>query len=240
MFFKPPRALLFATAYLPPDDEAGVTRYRRWLAYYQPVREQFGATAIALIEDGGGGARNVLPAREVDPDTVERLGGSPEPLVVRFPDRLGRPTHTCFPGWWRSFSYAGALAKAWGLSKVIHVESDAFVLSSRMARHIRNIRRGWHVYWCPKWKFPETAIQVIAGRDLDELARIYERGPDFWAKPYGQDREAEFLLPFTAVHKQFAGDRYSDSDQAPPANADYACQVRLGDRVYTGLTSNMV
>jgi len=108
-----------------------------------------------------------------------------------------------------------------GFQKIVHIESDAFVLSERMMAYINGLEEGWTAFWCPIWQIPETAIQVI-GCDqfekVEELARLDRADPFFLGG-------AEYILPFTNVVKFFKGDRYAEYAKAAPDDADYICQL---------------
>jgi hypothetical protein len=78
-------------------------------------------------------------------------------------------------------------------------------LSPRLADFINGIESGWHVMWTERYKFPETAIQVICSDQFEVFEQFKARQPDL---NYGD--LAENLLPFTSVDRQFKGERYSE------------------------------
>jgi hypothetical protein len=195
------KSLLFCTSYI-RDAEAWKQRYQRWLDYYAngPIDADF----RIMIDDGS----PYLPP----PDVIQTVhhaaplalagGGS---ALVHFDDNLGRQSISAYPGWWRSFLHSLALARELGADKIIHIESDAYILSPRLADYINGVAAGWHVMWTERCQFPETAIQVICRDQFDALERFKARQPDL---NYGEI--AEKILPFTTVARQFKGDRYSE------------------------------
>ena len=126
-------------------------------------------------------------------------------LIIHFDNNLGRQSGADYPGWWRSFLHSVQVANELGVDKIIHIESDAYIMTPRLVKFINEIESGWNVLWSPRYRFPETALQVIC---RDQFA-IFEKFKNDTPGLKFPDI-AERLLPFTAVHKQFKGDRYSD------------------------------
>ncbi|KKO65382.1 hypothetical protein VM94_00917 [Janthinobacterium sp. KBS0711] len=126
-------------------------------------------------------------------------------LIIRFDNNLGRQSGADYPGWWRSFLHSVKVANELGVDKIIHIESDAYIMTPRLVNFINEIESGWNVLWSPRYRFPETAIQVICRDQFEIFEKLKDNHPD-----YSFPDIAERLLPFTTVHKQFKGDRYSD------------------------------
>ncbi|OEZ66539.1 hypothetical protein JAB5_56100 [Janthinobacterium sp. HH103] len=126
-------------------------------------------------------------------------------LIIRFDNNLGRQSGADYPGWWRSFLHSVKVANELGVDKIIHIESDAYIMTPRLVNFINEIESGWNVLWSPRYRMPETAIQVICRDQFAIFEKFKDNHPD-----YSFPDIAEKLLPFTTVHKQFKGDRYSD------------------------------
>lgn len=221
------KTLLFCTAWSDSDDMWNY-RYGKWLAHVS--RSLLRADQILLIDDGS----SVQPTFHdviALPET-EFPEGCPESRVVliRFAERLGRPSLFDYPGWWRSFTYAARYAEQYGFDKVVHIESDTYFLSSRLCEYVNQLERGWVAFWCPLSGLPETCIQVICPDQLHNYLALADRPPaDFASQP------AELILPFTLVESDFKGDRYGEYRTDLPLDADYACQVPWSTAVWTGL-----
>ena len=82
----------------------------------------------------------------------------------------------------------------------------------------------WGTFWCPRWQFPESALQLISGRAIDALGKYHLVGKKVWSEDRGPSGFAEHILPFTEVNKSFVGDRYGEYMPDFPRNADYVCQ----------------
>ena len=195
------KSILFCTSYI-KDEQAWQERYQRWLDYYRdgPIK----AAKKIMIDDGS----PYLPPPDII-KTVTNMAPlslfNDDKVIVRFDNNLGRQSVSAYPGWWRSFLHSVTLAKELGADKIIHLESDAYILSPRLADFINGIESGWHVMWTERYQFPETAIQVICSDQFDVFEQFKARQPDL-----NDGDLAENLLPFTSVDRQFKGERYSE------------------------------
>ncbi|KAB8046198.1 hypothetical protein GCN78_25535 [Janthinobacterium rivuli] len=195
------KAIIFCTSFI-KDAASWESRYQRWLDYYENI--PINAEKKIMIDDGS----PFLPPAEII-NTVSHsatlASNSDKNLIIRFDNNLGRQNITDYPGWWRSFLHSVKVANELGVDKIIHIESDAYILTPRLANFINEIESGWNVLWSPHYEFPETAIQVICRDQFSIFEKFKNDHP-----AYSFQDIAERLLPFTAVHKQFKGDRYSD------------------------------
>ena len=200
------RTLVFCTAYAANQD-IWQKRYRRWVDAIRAGRLAW--DCILLVDDGS----PVLP----DWDDL-----SPDGALVlhHFENRLGRHALLDFPGWYRSFCFAAEYAMANGFDKVVHVESDSFLITASVQDYVNSIGDGWVALWCPRHGFAEKAIQVMAGTGLASYAALARRPHDDFA-----GREFEIQLPFSHVERRFKGDRYGEFPAPVPVDADYAVQA---------------
>ena len=207
--------LLFCTSYMDSHD-AWVRRYSRWMDYYE--RLPLDRCATFLIDDAS-------PFIPTDPrlsmaeELPATLGASTFHLH-RFPDHHGQESFKKHWGWWRSFLFSLTIARRYGCRKIIHIESDAFVLSPSMVDYINSRRAGWTTFWCPRYKMPESAIQVIVEDQFPAMQKLAATAVRKLAK-----KMAEFRLPFTHLNRSFVGDRYGEHLPSIPDEADFACQI---------------
>ena len=239
------KSILFCTSYI-KNPQAWKERYQRWLDYYRdgPIV----AANKIMIDDGSPYLPPPDVIKTVPHDAPLSVLGDGN-VIVRFDDNLGRQGVSAYPGWWRSFLHSVTLAKALGADKIVHIESDAYILSPQLADFINGIDNGWHVMWTERYQFPETAIQVICRDQFEVFEQFKARQPDL---NYGDI--AERLLPFTSVNREFKGDRYSEFrrrrgifrsrkfDRIPlfqqsifyravPADADFVTQTEITQKV---------
>jgi len=210
--------LLFCTSYI--DSEATwLRRYRPWLDFIESV--PLDRTATFMVDDAS-------PYPPSDPRLAIRtaLPNSLAPGKVhlyRFERHLGRAGLAGYTGWWRSFLFSLDIAERYGFLKIVHIESDALLLSRRAVDYVNALTSGWTALWCPRYNIPETAIQAIVHDQFSAFRRIGEAGVEACAATL-----AEISLPFTHVEKGLAGNRYGEYRMRIPAYADYACQVVPG------------
>ena len=150
--------------------------------------------------------------------------------VYRYDRRLGRQGRNIYPGWYRSFCFAARFAELHKFEKVVHIESDGFIITSRMQQYINAVKDEWVAPAIQSHAMPESAIQIIAGSGLEswfKFARI----------PYSNivGTAAENILPFTLVEGGFIGSRYGETLHHVPREADFVTQTNpsmRGQRAY--------
>ena len=214
------RTLVYCTAYA-ADPSVWNDRYRPWVDAV--LGSALGAYQVLLVDDGS----PVLPGW---PDThivsVDVLGDAFDAplrgpvLLAHFRDRRGRVDVLNFPGWHRSFCFAALYAQRHQFDRVIHIESDAFVISRRAQDFLARFSDGWAALWSARYDMPESAIQVAAGQGVLAMAQFARRPYDAMI---GQPHER--VMPFVTVEKRFQGDRYGDFSDSIPIDTDYAAQV---------------
>lgn len=218
MTSEPLRTLLFCTSYMDSPD-AWRRRYERWVDYY--ARIPLARSATVLIDD----ASSYLPEDPrltVGDELPASIESSPFHLY-RFPNRLGRGTaeeQWAHWGWWRSFLFSVKIARRYGYRKIIHVESDAYLLSRAIVDYINRLDAGWTTFWCPRHAMPEAGIQIIAEDQFPAMEHFTEIDVRTLAR-----MRAENALPFTHVNKSFVGNRYGEYRRTIPGYADFACQI---------------
>lgn len=199
--YAPMKSFIFCTSYI-KDRDAWARRYQRWLHYYDTM--PIVAEKKIMIDDGS----PFSPPREeieVVHHSEDIAKKSAKNLLVHFDDNLGRQSLSAYPGWWRSFLHSLEIAKNLGAEKIIHIESDAYILSRQLVDFINDVDSGWHVLWAQRYALPETAIQVICRDQFPAFERFKSESAELIQRDI-----AERLLPFTSVGKQFKGDRYSE------------------------------
>jgi hypothetical protein len=141
-------------------------------------------------------------------------------LLFHFRQHLGRLAVRDFPGWHRSYAFAALYAEANGFDRVIHIESDAFLISDRARHFLSTFENGWAALYSPRYDIPELAISVAAGSGLRPLAEFARQS---YAALAGEVHER--AMPFTHIEKDLIGDRYGESSSPIPQDADFATQV---------------
>ena len=201
------KTLLFCTAWS-TSDVVWQHRYGKWLNHVLHGGVHF--DQVLMVDDGSSVLPKSFEMAHFDPENLPASQPASSVVFGTFSKHLGRLGGANYPGWWRSFGFGVRYAKRYGFNKVVHIESDSFVLSQNLATYLNQLDRGWTTLWCPRWKFPETCIQVIN----EDCFASYD---SVMSKPYGEfiGRVAEHVLPFTQVERCFKGDRYGEYGRCP-------------------------
>jgi hypothetical protein len=213
------RTLLFCTAYAMPHlgkfynwDQ----RYTIWLKGIRSSNIHF--DQILIVDDASPTVPEWSDVTVLGPG--DPLQTQAELVFYRFDEHLGRRAVSDFPGWVRSFFFAAEFAEANGHEKILHLESDAFLISPRIQNWVNELRDGWTSLWCPRHRRPESGIQIIAGSAM----QTYK---DFASQPVEALAGAviETTLPFTHVESGFIGDRYGEFQDYVPRQAEWCMQA---------------
>jgi hypothetical protein len=207
----PSNSFVFCTSHINLDPaNTSFYRYKAWIDHYLPLLGELNADKLFLIDDGGSDCSEYINMIEGDlPQTL-----LPVVNVYRFDNNLGRSSLTQFPGWWRSFFFSIDIARKYGYRKIVHIESDFFVLSRRLVKFIRDLNDGWTGVYSTYYNFPETCLQIIGEDCFDKFAEIRSAVE---ANLYKTDTYAELIIPFTRISRAFMGDRFGE----PPVLADW-------------------
>ena len=215
------RSFIFCTSFISNQNyNLSSARWKRWRQFYYERKQLFGAERLFLIDDAS-------PVENIPADVhvIDAEGPLPDsvpdgPVMFRFKQHYGRYSMTIFPGWWRSFTFSSQIAKQYSFSKIIHCESDAFIITGNLTNYVKQIEAGWVSFWCPRFNFPESAIQIICRDSFPNLEMFYLYGKQLWI----QGVFPEKIFPFTRIEQNFTGDRYGEYMDDYPSNADYVCQ----------------
>lgn len=196
------KTVLFCTAYFYNN----LDRYVEWVKYNSKVFPEFD---LLLVHDGPIDENDSKYIIENCKDLIT------EDNFIYFEEKLPRNDHI-FPGWWRSFITATKYYGIKNYDKIVHIESDAYVLSNRMIEWIKNTNSSWNVPISRKYGFPESAIQIIC----HDCFGLVKNLPDY----FDFHCLVELFLPFTNHTRNFIGDRYGETGQLPAHKIDYVCQ----------------
>lgn len=199
---------IFCTCFVDESDIHNNERYARWIKYYSNKLAYLKSSHLFLIDDG---SRCIDLGNDVSYLDPCRLPSelSSTINVLQFKNNLGRSSQVDYLGWWRSFTYSIILAKKYGFEKIIHIESDFFILSRRLFEYIGSVFTGWVALYSRFHDFPESAIQVICKDNFAKLEKIYQLAEK---KEYKMGMSAELCLPFTLIEKNYLGDRLGQLD----------------------------
>jgi hypothetical protein len=139
---------------------------RRWLDYNAKI---FLGAALFMIDGGSPYLPQDADIRVTE--ALEMLVLGEKGTIFRFPDRLGRASALNYPGWFRSFTFSVAIATRSQVRRIVHIESDTYILS-RALDFINATNAGWTVFWCAKWGIPETSLQIVCDECFTALDQV--------------------------------------------------------------------
>lgn len=208
------KTLLFAPLFL--DEPGRMERNIRWIEYYRDLKDQLGYDEILMVD-------NASTANQI----AQFVRKAPEVKIMRRSTRITNLGKCGYGYWYKAHSIAASYALSRGYNRIIHIDTDAYVLTPRFCSFINSIETGWHTVWCDRWKFPEVNIQIIGGTNL--LEAMLDFHSEVFLSFYPNE-PAEKHMPFTDVHKQFHGDRYGEMGVKQQPYMDYYCQAKDEDQ----------
>jgi hypothetical protein len=233
------KSFIFATSYI-DNDEAYEKRYLKWIRYYQDLSFT-DDKSIFLIDDGSPDEfiskfkktkhMKVIDERD-DIFNDEKLEGASwldKSNIFHFNKRLGINPADNTPGiygstvgWYRSFFHSVEIANKFQFDKIIHIESDAYLITEKVCTFIDALETGWTSLWCPRYSFPETSIQIICRDQFDNLEKLRQTDLSEFSTVIAED-----VLPITQVTQSFIGDRYGECTDKQVPGVDYYCQCNI-------------
>jgi len=229
------KTLIFCTSFF-DSEELYKKRYQKWIDYYDchPFTTD---KHIFLIDDCSD--LRLVTDTSVHKMSEDQLGDFQKANKVNiysFNNRKGLNwSHNSAnnEGWWRSFCASLDIAEEYNFEKIVHIESDAFLISERMFDYIDGLKIGWTSLWANKYYFPESCIQVICKDQFDRFRDFSSCG----SQKLSMKGLAEKIIPFTNVERSFVGDRYGEKVNKQMEGLDYFCQTKL-DTIITPEPSN--
>lgn len=195
----------------------------RWVRYHRAVLPF--VTRIVLYDNGS--------SLEATEKFMTMIGNDVPITIHRFSETLPRNGQHDYPYVWR---YLQALTMIMGsYDKIVHMTDDAFVLNSRLASWVEQVKRGHFALWCPTYGFPDDNLQVICS----EAYGLYKEwiGSD-WRVMYDKHNgePVEILIPFTNVEHGFVADRFGDRDipQDPSMDLYSGCPLNIEPKYAMG------
>src|SRR6185437_13387135 len=140
------RSFLFCTSYIDNQSrDHHSSRYDKWIDYYSAISDRLGVKNIFIFDDAGPATTEM---ESMDIDVIDVKRGLPSTLrktvnIFTFRDHLGRTSVDKYPGWWRSFTFSMEIARKYHFNKIVHIESDFYILTDRLISFICRLDKGW-------------------------------------------------------------------------------------------------
>lgn len=194
-------------------------RVFKYLNYYAPLKEEIGFSTFYLA-DNGSALPHLIKIKALEPylkTTIE---------THRFLESLfpGKELPNDYPYVWRAFYHIRALMAYY--DKVIICDSDCFILSKRLANHIRDLKSGYHVMWSALAGYPATELSIICKDAYSDLEEWFDAKT--WQERAQERKRFESEPPYTHIEKGFVGDRYGFDEVNIPQckNMDWYSQAK--------------
>ena len=207
------KTALLSISWLDGIDFHGAYRLNRMIKfcnYYLSIQNELGFDKLILLDNGSKDSLKAefLPYFE-DIDFIEMNNLYYDPNI---------PCH--YPHGWRTIYYMKDLIEQ-GYDKIIQIDSDGFIVSKKLANHIKNLNRGWTAFWCKRHSFPDVNPSVLCS-DTFKYFIDYIKTP--WEEHLG--KEMERVLPFTHIEKGFNTDRFGEYENKElTSDMDYYGQM---------------
>lgn len=200
--------LIFCTSFIPSATKWSAD-YAPWLAGV--AMSGLDADATILVDDGSAYAPNDIVVVSADTIGQEDL---PTPAIVRFATHSADPENL---GWWRSFFFSLTIAEAYGLTKIVHLESDVALLSEALITHINQVSSGWVGFELPHLLPSRPKLEVICKNRFEDLRRLRATG--------SAPTTANALQMFRGLRRPdatFRGVALTPADTQHPVDIDFA------------------
>ncbi len=205
------KTLLFAPMFLDEGDR--LERNLKWLEYYKDIKQYLNYDHIYFVDNA---------SKQSNIDIIKKH--HPDIEINQCRVHFKRLTNNAYGYWYRAFSKAVKYAMDNNYDKIIHMDTDVFVLNSKICDYVNNYNNGWMAFWCKMHNFPESTFQIINKDQFQNAYNFYsEDFLEFY--PYGI---AETRLPLTHIEKRFNGDRFGEKQIEQQDNMDYfgQCPVK--------------
>lgn len=187
------KTLLFAPMFL--DEGERLQRNLKWLSYYTENKDIVKYDHMYFVDNA---------SKQENIDTLKRL--YPNIEILQRKVHLPRWQTHAYGYWYVAFAKAVEYAIKNGYDKIVHIDTDVYLLNQRICDYVNGLSTGWTAFWCEMYNYPETTFQVICKDQFENAHRWFTE--DF-LKFYPNDI-AETRIPWTHIEKGFKGDRYGE------------------------------
>jgi len=222
---------IFCTSYF--DNKADYEhRYAKWAAYYSNI-ELKKDKPILMIDDGSDLSLvddKIFAVTKAEDLTEETKLETERVNLITFDERAplhhnGQAANSA--GWWRSFLFSLEIAEKLNFEKIIHVESDLFLVSTKIREFINGLEEGWTSFICNKYHWPESSLQVICKNQFEDFKTFGKELNNLGLTKIDATRGcAENITPFTNLVVGFNGSRYGETMTSQMPGMDYFAQCR--------------
>lgn len=230
--------VMFSGCYVDGFDALGSSRLDRtkWhLEYYRNIKEELGLKEFILVDNGSDlEALSELNAPIYDSKLDQVFiphHGSNDIKIYRFENHLERVGIVEYPYCWRNMYFLAT----WiihrchrDIDKIFICDSDAFVVSKKLAHFIRDLESGFTAMWSEHHRFPASELSILCKDRFIDFINWTKEKP--WGVRSAEKIPLEVALPYSSIQMQFVGDRYgefSSTGLAQTSEMDFYAQARM-------------
>jgi hypothetical protein len=209
------RTVLYSTLYLNGSDLFGNNRLERtvrYLDYYHSLKDRLGFDKVVFADN--------VSDYELISQLIDRSKSYVS--IHRYREHIPRLSVTDYGYCWRGVWDMKRLIDE-GYEKIITIDTDAFILTSRMADWVRDLKDGWSTVWCNRYNFPESALHVLCKPAFPLFEEMIKKD---WRTLNGKVF-MESTLPYKVEYK-FNSDRWGETKTPQDVGMDLYCQCPLG------------
>lgn len=210
------KTLLFAPLFL--DEGERLQRNIKWFDYYIPLRnKELNFDHIHMVDNASSQEKLDKFIQHIKPSCGKDFSVS----INRRGKRLIRWSAHAYGFWYRAFAFGIKYAMENGYDKIVHIDTDVYVLNQKICDYVNKLDSGWTSMWCEMYKYPESTFQIIY-KDQFELAHRWftEDFLEFYPTDIAETR-----IPWTHVEKGFVGDRYGEKNLQQTDEMDWFGQT---------------
>lgn len=194
------KTLLFAPLFL--DEGERLLRNTKWIDFIMDLKNKgfLHFDEILYVDNASGDEKLKQFEKHIEQYKNVTI------TIIKCKTRLSRWSQHAYGFWYSAFGKAAKYAIDNKYEKIIHIDTDVYLLKPRICDYVNNFTTGWLCFFCPMHNYPESTFQLIG---KDKFETMYEFMTRDFLEFYPNDL-AETRIPWTHVEKNFVGDRYGE------------------------------
>lgn len=207
------KTLLFAPLFL--DGEERYIRNIQWIDYIMSIKPHLKFDEIYYVDNASNPDLLECFEKHINQYQLKNFI-----YIEKCKTRLLRNSDHGYGYWYSAFGKAVTHASLTGFSRIVHIDTDVYLLDKDICTRVNNLITGWTCFWSEMHQYPESTFQVIG---KDQYKEVYEFMTRDFLKFYPNGL-AELEIPWTNVIKEFKGDRYGEKNLEQTPDMDYYAQ----------------
>lgn len=213
------KTCIYAPCWL--DEGERLQRNIKFLQYYKKLMPLLGADSIHLFDN----ASSIENINELVKQSGMTL--NEDLKITRFAIHMPRTGMLEYPYCWRVLRQSGIDLPEAGYEKLIHIDTDLFILKQSVIDYINACNTGWVAFWDEVNRFPEAAFTVL-NKDAFPL---YKQAGNIESVYNKNNVLMEKALPYTHIEKGFHGGRFAERGLPIDSTMDFIGQCVVSVKI---------